>query len=100
MSVVQEAGELLFSSFQTVLPLAVSAQKAKKKVPLKTVEEGLAEFYAQARAQRAQKRLGIINRARVAFYLQQRLISAGYPTELVRQVLFSLLMSSFTGRSH
>jgi len=100
MSVVQEAGDLLFLSFQSVLPLAVGAQKTKKKVPFKTVEEGLAQFYAAARTQRAQKRLGVITRARIVFYLQQRLLDAGYAPELVRQVLFSLLMSAFTGRGN
>ena len=100
MSVVQEAGDRLYLSFQTVLPLVVGVQKAKKKVPVKTVEAGLAEFYALARTQRAQNRLGIITRARVVFYLQQRLLDAGYAPELVRQVLLSLLMSAFTGRGN
>lgn len=98
MDAVQEAGEQLFSSFQTVLPLVAGTRKGPKKLALKTVEEGLRKFYAEARAQREQRRLGVIARARVAFYLQQRLIDSGYPPELVRQVLFSMLLSAFVGR--
>ena len=98
MGVVQEAGEQLFSSFQTVLPLAAGKQKRPQKLALKAVEEGLRKFYAEARAQREQRRLGVIARARVAFYLQQRLIDSGYPSDLVRQVLFAMLLSAFVGR--
>jgi hypothetical protein len=57
----------------------------------------LNKFYAEARLQRKKMRPGLFRRARVAFYLQQRLLAAGYPPDLVRQVLFAMLLAAFVG---
>jgi hypothetical protein len=96
MSVVQETCDELFSLFKAVVPL--SSRKHKDLPTPKVIEAGLNRFYAEARALRARLRLGVISRARVAFHLQQRLLAEGYPQDLVRQVLFSLLVSAFSGR--
>lgn len=99
MSVVHKAGEHLFAFFRTVVPLPAVAPAGKRSSPaLKKLASGLDQFYAEARTQRTQMRLGVIRRAQVAFYLQQRLLAAGYPADLVRQVLFAMLMSAFVGR--
>ena len=60
-------------------------------------ESGLKKFYEAARVEREQHRLGVIGRARVAFALQQRLLAAGYPPAIVKQVLFAMLISAFVG---
>lgn len=98
MSVVTEAGERLFSLFQSVVPLqGAGAGKSSAAPSLKNLETGLERFYAEARRQRTQFRLGVIGRARVALYLQQRLLGEGYPPSLVRHVLFAMLLSAFVG---
>lgn len=61
-------------------------------------EAALRKFYESARNEIHGSRLGVIARARVAFNLQQRLISAGYAPALVKQVLFSMLISVFVGK--
>jgi len=96
MTKVQELAAQLFRRFQTILPLI--PQRKAQKIPPKKVQEQLERFYAEARAQREEQRLGLIGKARVVFCLQQHMMDAGYPPELVRKVLFSLLLSSFVGR--
>lgn len=96
MGAIQEAGEHLFAQFQKVLP-APDAKAGKRAAKPKAIEQGLAGFYAEARAERLRRGLGVVGRARVLLHLQQRLAGAGYPPALIRQVLFSLLMSAFVG---
>lgn len=99
---IQAISQTLFEEFQRALPLrmdggARGAKKPSAKDIQSATESGLRKFYEAARQERLRHRLGIIGRARVAFGLQQRLIEAGYPPLLVKQVLFALLTSAFTG---
>lgn len=97
MSAVTEVGDQLFAFFKTVIPVPDKQTKKKAASSLKSLEKNLESFYAEARRQRDQHRLGLIGRARVAFYLQQHLLAAGYPLALVRQVLFAMLLTAFVG---
>ncbi len=96
MGVVKETGDRLAKFFLDVVPLP-SGQIKGKKISPSLIEAGLQRFYQEARAVRDQNRLGIIGRARVARYVQQQLLVAGYAPDLVRQVLFSMLVSAFIG---
>lgn len=96
MSAVQDAGDHLFAVFQGALPISQGKAKTHQSTA-SGADRALARFYAEARAERDRRRFGIVGRARVAFYLQQRLLAAGYPPALVRQVLFSMLVSAFVG---
>lgn len=91
----------LLDAFTNAVPLHPEGTKARKRPSEKEIalatESGLKKFYAAARAEREQHRLGVIGRARVAFALQQRLLAAGYPAPLVKQVLFAMLVSAFVG---
>jgi hypothetical protein len=97
MSVVTEVGDQLFAFFKSVIPIPVKQTKKRAASSLKNLEKSLESFYAEARRQRDQHHLGLIRRARVAFYLQQHLLAAGYPSDLVRQVLFAMLLTAFVG---
>ena len=87
--------------FQRLVPLHPESFKGKKRPTEKeikaTSERALQQFLESAREERLQQGLGIVGRARVAFGLQQRLMKAGYPPELVKQVLFAMLSSAFVG---
>lgn len=87
--------------FQRQVSLDPESFKGRKRPTEKeikaTSERALQQFFAAAREERLQHGLGAIGRARVAFGLQQRLIKLGYPTPLVKQVLFALLTSAFVG---
>jgi hypothetical protein len=85
----------LFEEFQKIIP-PVRAEK-QRLLSEKEVQIGLRRFYAAAKDERRKYRLGVIGRARVAFGLQQRLLNAGYPPQLVKQVLFAMLSSAFVG---
>lgn len=98
MSLAQAVGEHLFQYFQSVLPLD-SGKGGKRQLKPAAVDGALEKFYAEARAERYRRRLGVIARARVALDLQRRLASAGYPPQLVRQVVFSTLLAAFVGNS-
>lgn len=98
---IQEASARLCEEFQRVMPLHPEKNQRKKRPSAKEItaasEAGLKKFYEIALAERQRHRLGMINRARVAFGLQQRLLQAGYSPVLVKQVLFAMLTSSFIG---
>lgn len=91
----------LSDAFHIAVPLHLEDGKGRTRpseneIALAT-ESGLKKFYQAAHAERQQHRLGIIGRARVAFHLQQRLLAAGYPSPVVKQVLFAMLVSAFVG---
>ena len=98
---VPAISERLCAEFQRVVPLhpdKPSRNKRPSDNEIKSASEAaLDRFYELARQERQNHRLGVIGRARVAFSLQQRLLAAGYPAPLVKQVLFAMLMLVFVG---
>lgn len=58
-------------------------------------EKSLNRFNQDARAIRARYRLGPLGRAIVAFRLQKLLIANGHPPEVVRQLVFSMILNAF-----
>lgn len=100
---IQEVGEKLCEEFQLAVPLhpkKFQRRKALSESEIKSASEAaLHKFYEAAQHEKQRHKLGIIARARVAFDLQQRLLQAGYPAPLVKQVLFALLASVFVGRT-
>ena len=101
MGQVQEIADRLFFVFQSVSPCDRPGLRREQSAQdrERLVDAGLKRLYAEAAAEREKHRLGVLGRARVAFHLQQKMIAAGYPPLLVRQVLFAMLASAFTGRS-
>ncbi len=88
-----EATQALESAFMAVIP-----KPKKNKAPSKT-EWALAleQFNTQARNVRTQYHLGLLGRAVVAYRLQPRLLAAGYTPDVVRQILFSMVLHAFVG---
>jgi len=98
-SVLAVTGRLT-DSFKRLVPLRMELPKGGRPTAgdlQRSSANALAEFYAVARIERQNNSLGIVGRARVAFSLQQRLVAEGYPPPLVKQVLFAMLISAFTG---
>lgn len=97
MGKIQEIGDRLFEKFHE--EIFSGRHKSRKKISPQETREiadaGLRRLYEAALAEREKHGLGMIARARVAFYLQKRLLAAGYPPPLVRQLLFSLLVAAF-----
>lgn len=101
--IVRQISSKLCSEFQRVVPLQPPKQTKQGKwlseEEIKTNSEAaLKRFYDVSRNEIHAASLGVIGRARVAFDLQQRLIDAGYAPTLVKQVLFSMLISVFIGK--
>jgi hypothetical protein len=98
---IQDICEQLSQEFFRMVPLnpvASSRAKNPSESALKASSElALQKFYETAKKERLRHRLGVIARARVAFGVQQRLLQAGYPSSLVKQVLFAMLTSAFIG---
>ena len=88
-----DATDKLESAFVGVLP------SGKRRKPPTQAEwtTALERFNAEARLIRNQFHLGMIGRAVVAYRLQQRLMASGYPADVVRQLLFSMVLSAFVG---
>ena len=98
---VDEISLKLCKEFELAVPLHPDNVKRKKKRSEQEIaaelEASLKKFYQTAQEERLRHGLGVIGRARVAFGLQQRLITAGYDAELVKQVMLALLASVFVG---
>lgn len=88
-----EAAQALENAFLAVVP-----KPKKNKAPAKA-EWALAleKFNTQARSIRTQYRLGFLGRAIVAYRLQPSLLAAGYAPDVVRQILFSMVLHAFVG---
>lgn len=101
-SSVQNASEQLVETFKQLVPLQPVPPKGSHAVAAegqsKSNAEPLAKFYECARAERTRLGLGVIGLARLAFGVQQRLLAAGYPPQMVKQVLFAMLTSAFVGK--
>jgi len=101
---IQDICERLVEAFRNAVPRQPETAHGRKRLSQKdiapAVESGLKRFYEAARAEREQHRLGVIGRARVALGLQRRLLDAGYPPALVKQVVFAMLVSAFVGNKH
>jgi hypothetical protein len=98
---ISDICERMTNAFCSAVPLHLKGVKGKKRPSEKEIASattlGLEKFYAAARMEREKYRLSIVARARVAFQLQQRLLAAGYPAPLLKQVLFAMLVSAFVG---
>ena len=97
MSKVDQVAELLFAKFRQDFPLADNkgAAKAIRNLPQKTIEQRLGQFYEEAREERRKHRLWVIGWARVVMKLQQRLLLAGYPPEMVSKLLLAMMFASY-----
>jgi hypothetical protein len=95
MSLVDEVSEQLFLAFKEVAPPPSQRKAQQKKVGTDQVMRSLGKWHEMARSLRRAHRLGILARARVAFQLQRLLSTAGYPADLSRKVVFSLIVSAF-----
>ena len=69
----------------------------KKRLSEDEWAHSLKKFHAEASEIRQRFSLGFLARARVAYLLQQRLIAAGFRADAVRKLVFSLILSSFSG---
>jgi hypothetical protein len=77
----------------------VAALPKPRKTGLKQSEwaKSLERFNIDAKAIRSKHKLGVVGRAVVAYRLQKRLIERGYPADVVRQLLFAMILNAFVG---
>lgn len=97
MSKIDELAESLFVKFQQEFPLTDDKGSGKtiKILPKKNIEQRLDEFYKEAREAKKKHRLWVIGWARVVLKLQQRLLLAGYPPEVVSKLLLAMIFTSY-----
>ena len=97
MNKIDQLAELLFAKFQQDFPLTddKGATKEIKNLPRKNIEQRLGQFYEEAREARTKHRLWVIGWARVVRKLQQRLLLAGYPPEVVSKLLLAMIFASY-----
>lgn len=96
MSIVDEISQQLFSVFRESVPPPSAAKPGKIKHG--DIVLSLNRFYEEARQLRRKHRPGVLARARVILSLQRQFIAAGYPADMAREVLFSLILSAFVGK--
>lgn len=98
---IDQICDKLSEEFQRAVPIRSDRFKRGKRLSESEIksssEAALKKFYETAYQERQRHGLGVIGRARVAFGLQQRLLQAGYPTPLVKKILFAMLATVFVG---
>lgn len=93
MSRYSDATLALEAAFMAVIP-----KPKRNKAPSKADWAlALEKFNSQAREVRGEYRLGVVGRAVVAYRLQPRLLANGYPSDVVRQILFAMVLNAFVG---
>ncbi|MBI2752898.1 MAG: hypothetical protein HYX46_05220 [Betaproteobacteria bacterium] len=96
MSKVDQSAELLFIKFQKEFPDAdMKVSASRKNLSKQNIEQRLKRFYAEAREERKKHRLWVIGWARVVLKLQQRLLLAGYPPEMVSKLLLAMIFTGY-----
>lgn len=97
-----EISRRLTEIFERQVIQHIEAGQGRRRPSAREIEtlsqQAVRGFLDAAKEERQRHRLGIVGRARVAFGVQQRLLAAGYPAPLIKQVLFAMLVSAFTGR--
>jgi|GEM_PF-1335810 len=100
-SSINVASAQLAEAFKRLVPLQQPSKSGGTESAARNAKtnsansDSLATFYESARAERDRLGLGILGLARLSFGLQQHLLAAGYPPQLVKQVLFAMLASAF-----
>lgn len=96
MSKIDQLAETLFVKFQHDFPMTDNQGSGKtiKNLPKRSIEQRLGQFYQEAREARKKHRLWVIGWARAVLKLQQRLLLAGYPPEVVSKLLLAMLFAS------
>ena len=77
--------------------LRTTPPNKSKRMSEESWQKSLKQFHQEAKAIRQNFSLGFFARAKVAYLLQQRLISAGIGADTVRKVIFALVLNSFSG---
>jgi hypothetical protein len=97
MNRLDQLAELLFIEFQQEIPLTDDKGSGRtiKNLSKKNIEQRLDRFYKEAREARKQHHLWVIGWARVVLKLQQRLLLAGYPPEVVSKLLLAMIFASY-----
>ncbi len=98
MRKIDQLAESLFTKFQQEFPLTDDKGSGKtiKNVSKKNIEQRLNQFYKDAREARKKQHLWVISWARVVLRLQQRLLLAGYPSDVVSKLLMAMIFTSFS----
>ena len=100
MSDVKRISQILMEAFRQIIPPPAELKATYKRSIARPegVSVALEQFNRQAADLRRQHRLGVVSRARIVIALQREMNAAGYPPDLSRQVLFSLVVSAFIGK--
>lgn len=92
MGKASNASEALAEAFFKAVPA-----NQKKKISEAQWSVALQKFQLEAKQISVRMSLGPLTRAMAAYHFQKRLIRAGFDTDVVRKVVFSLVLNSFVG---
>lgn len=96
---VKALAGLLLSQVEHAIPIAADRlSRGRPEFSQAQIDLALDRLGGEMRKLRSQHRLGLIESARLMLELQSRLFAAGYPPEVVRSLVFSMVMQLFTGR--
>lgn len=91
MGKLADAAQALADAFFRAAP-----SSNKKRVSEADWTQSLKKFHHEANEIRQRYGLGFLARALVAYRFQKRLLEAGFAPDIVRRVVFSLVLSSFS----
>lgn len=92
---IQDLAGSLFQQVQKSIPLTAD-KVASRRAP--DVDRALERLHGEVRKLRETHHLGIITSARMLLELQRRLLAAGYPPELVRKLIYTMILQLFSGK--
>lgn len=91
MGKVADAATAMAEAFYRSAPTV-----GKKRVSETDWINALKKFHGEAKVIRQRYALGLLSRAMVAYQFQRKLIAAGFAPDLVRKVVFSVVLSSLS----
>lgn len=95
MNKLDQLADDLFARFERQLSLRVlmAGRQSQKNLSPESIRLKLLPFFEDARQLRKAHRLWVLSWARVILKLQQRLLNAGYPTDVVKPLLLGMIIS-------
>lgn len=91
MSKSEEAALALAEAFFRCVP-----KDKKKRMSEAEWTFALQRFHKEALALRQQFRLGMVGRVMTTYKFQQRMLAAGFDADIVRKVVFSMVLNAFS----
>jgi len=95
---LREMAAHLRAEIERSIPVAGQRKttRGRRRLTSAQIDRSFDEIHAKVRAFRVEQKLGVVRSARLLLELQRQLLDAGYPPDLVRKMILSMVLQLFS----